>query len=1666
MKLNEKIYAQLANRVYDREDIRNKMTLPEGITELKWMDDNPSTGFSAGVYRAEGNKIIISFTGSNIGDHSLGMAGDFAVANVPLGLGLNSPQMIQAVSLVLETIRQYPDAEISFTGHSLGGGLASIMAILFDKKAVVFDPAPFKAAVLNPFRLRELNYFLLMSGFRNDALSQYVRMDEPLLNYLYVVERIASVYGKTPLNIPTEIVGNLEKAAMAFYPKYHEREHNVSSWFTSGEFLQALRDNADMLKIQLPLMSMGEVGWNFGAITGSGLEHKLDIGKHISTGVGIREIGRWGLGGKLDADGNSVSFNEATHLHSILLLQGILESDTFRESVKALPQILDVIFDTELYAVDDLETGRTADILARLVKQQIGGVDKQPSDTESRTIEKRPVLDSLADALNTVAARTGTGSQEERLMLAAQAAEWFYYQTRDYQYNGSAFFKNTANGVLQYTAAWGEHYDGRDEINLNANNQTVVKDHKSDRYTEAWIKQIFAANGLSGQAVRWRGWQQWTLATNGIASSAAALDADKSQIMVGADGNDVFSGGNGDDLLIGGAGNDTLSGMGGHNVLAGGAGEDTYFITAGSSNTIIDADGAGSIVWNGMRLTGESKADGENRWVDAGRNITYYMVDNDLYISHFSLTSAFGIRIRNWQNGMLGLNLGSEPASQSHYTRILGDWRPRLIGTETQTNVGRDDPRYGTYESGGRYLPDGRLENGVYEKEGFDDVVNMSGGSGRYHIEGGRGDDALGGGAGGDLIEGGEGRDLIAGGGGPDILKGGAGGDFIFADSRLADGQERGRPDERWKQTGGKTGKLEFAGRTWGAVVRTGEQDSKDFRVHGVSAVANTGESREGAQIYGGDGGDWITGDDADNYIEADGAVMEKGKIVYGTGDDMVWGMGGNDTISGGAGDDFIFGDSLKTEAELHGRDVIDGGEGDDRIVGGGGSDVLYGGEGNDVLVGDSGFVPGFDEEALLPAVYHGSDEIYGGVGNDIVVGGGGGDFLYGGEGNDQIFGDAEDGKLHPALNGWDYIEGGAGDDVVSGGYGWDEIHGGTGNDYMFGDAGSDFIYGDEGDDQIRGDNTETPYADQGADTLHGGSGNDLVIGDGGSDRLYGDDGDDTLHGGAGSDIVYGGTGSDILVGDTDAMGTGDLQLPVDELHNDILYGEEGDDQLAGGIGNDTLYGGEGNDRLWGDLGVSDDRVSDIVGDDTLYGGAGNDYMDGGMGNDFLDGGEGMDSLIGGFGNDTLYGGDNSDVLNGGDGDDYLYGGNGNDSLSGGTGQDYLDGGAGNDVYYYRRRDGITTVSDQDGQTVLVLDSLEGLLFEEYEEGIAIRNGVEGDVLYLEGYHTAQSGKASADWNNVFLFEGSLDGTMIPLSAFADRVRGRHAAAANTAPFVLQPAESYTVRPAEPFRYTLPENWFADREDTSLAYGLALADGSPLPEWLQYDGSTRTLSGTPPAGFSGSLKFTVTATDSGGLKARQEWLLSVSPQNTVLNGSSGDDRIEGTQAGETLNGLDGDDVLLGYGGNDTLNGGEGDDILAGGEGADTYVFSGQFGSDRIYADGQDSMVFEDARIDDLIFGREGDNMLIIRNGTGDIMRIMDHFASTDAVRNWTFADGQTLTTPELYEAAGMLGMAQQHYAAMVQAMASFGAPAAAVSDTAAAAPAAPLNPQLAAGVLP
>jgi Ca2+-binding RTX toxin-like protein len=90
--------------------------------------------------------------------------------------------------------------------------------------------------------------------------------------------------------------------------------------------------------------------------------------------------------------------------------------------------------------------------------------------------------------------------------------------------------------------------------------------------------------------------------------------------------------------------------------------------------------------------------------------------------------------------------------------------------------------------------------------------------------------------------------------------------------------------------------------------------------------------------------------------------------------------VGGNDTIIGSAGADFLGAGA--------GRDVVEGGRGSDRIEGGRGVDRLFGESGNDDLLGEAG-----------------TDYLSGGTGDDRLIGGGGDDTLRGGGGADRLTG-------------------------------------------------------------------------------------------------------------------------------------------------------------------------------------------------------------------------------------------------------------------------------------------------------------------------------------------------------------------------------------------------------------------------------------------------------------------------------------------------------------------------------------------------------------------------------------------------------------------------------------------------------------------------------------
>ena len=150
-----------------------------------------------------------------------------------------------------------------------------------------------------------------------------------------------------------------------------------------------------------------------------------------------------------------------------------------------------------------------------------------------------------------------------------------------------------------------------------------------------------------------------------------------------------------------------------------------------------------------------------------------------------------------------------------------------------------------------------------------------------------------------------------------------------------------------------------------------------------------------------------------------------------------------------------------------------------------------------------------------------------------------------------------------------------------------DDIRAGAGKDYVDALSGEDWVYGQDGDDVLYGG------SDHDMDHLFGGNDNDILYGEEG-DALFGENGDDILirldgtgfhEGGLGHDVVLAGDSIDVVSGDTDAEDAFNLE------GNDILFGGNGADEVAGRGGDDIVVGdGSGSrsgtnvgDILYGD---------------------------------------------------------------------------------------------------------------------------------------------------------------------------------------------------------------------------------------------------------------------------------------------------------------------------------------------------------------------------------------------------------------------------------------------------------------------------------------------------
>jgi len=127
-----------------------------------------------------------------------------------------------------------------------------------------------------------------------------------------------------------------------------------------------------------------------------------------------------------------------------------------------------------------------------------------------------------------------------------------------------------------------------------------------------------------------------------------------------------------------------------------------------------------------------------------------------------------------------------------------------------------------------------------------------------------------------------------------------------------------------------------------------------------------------------------------------------------------------------------------------------------------------------------------------------------------------------------------------------------------------------------------------------------------------------------------------------------------------------------------------------------------------------------------------------------------------------------------------------------------------------------------------------------------------------------------------------------------------------------------SVQSGRSFWIVIPEGsdgFVVDPDGADLAYTVTQANGDPLPAWMMFRGSTRTLSGIPPTGGD-DVTLRVTATDRPGASASLDFTLSII------------DRFDSTASNESF---------------------------TAGPGEDLFVFANAFGQDQItdFAPGED-----------------------------------------------------------------------------------------------------------------
>ena len=180
---------------------------------------------------------------------------------------------------------------------------------------------------------------------------------------------------------------------------------------------------------------------------------------------------------------------------------------------------------------------------------------------------------------------------------------------------------------------------------------------------------------------------------------------------------------------------------------------------------------------------------------------------------------------------------------------------------------------------------------------------------------------------------------------------------------------------------------------------------------------------------------------------------------------------------------------------------------------------------------------------------------------------------------------------------------------------------------------------------------------------------------------------------------------------------------------------------------------------------------------------------------------------------------------------------------------------------------GVAVTVDDDGITfVAITGTLTPAQAQTLINGLAYADAsqdpTEGDVLFTLAEITDSGGTAS----------GGQDTTALSLASTVT------VQAVNDAPTVAKPIADQGATEDQAFSFAVPAGTFADVEDDALTLTATMQDGSALPGWLSFDGTTGTFAGTPPQDFNGPVAVRVTASD-GALEVSEDFAFDVQAVN-------------------------------------------------------------------------------------------------------------------------------------------------------------------------------------------